>query len=104
MTHYCPVRIEYASSFEGATENTSLASLSDLNERMETLKQSLNGWAQIQAVDKKKLHRRVVRAVYLRGTQVVAVQPTPEYLPLFQEKSCSCGEGGTFVCEQTNPA
>ncbi len=82
------------SRFEGATENTSLASLSDLNERMETLKQSLKGWAQVQAVDKKKLHRRVVRAVYLRGTQVVAVQPTPEYLPLFQEKSCSCGEGG----------
>jgi DNA invertase Pin-like site-specific DNA recombinase len=82
------------SRFEGVSSKLTAVSSIDLTAQVRSLGKNLDDWGRLQPVEQKKLVGQVVQSVFLRGDQVVALQPTPEFLPLFQQKSCICGEGG----------
>ena len=92
------------SRMESVSSQLSHPKAIDLTDQVKVLGKRLEEWEQLQPVERKKLFGQVVQSVFLRGEQVAAIQPTAEFWPLFQEKSCSCGEGGNFVCEKTKSA
>lgn len=58
------------------------------------LRHGLENWDCTLPTDRKKLLRTAIRAAFLRGNVIVAVQPTDTFIPLVQPKYCNCGEGG----------
>lgn len=57
-------------------------------------------WAEALPIEKKKLLRLTVAAVFVRGNSLVALQATPAFLPLVlrafsqEGESCNCGDDG----------
>jgi DNA invertase Pin-like site-specific DNA recombinase len=82
---------------ESVTSQLSNPRAIDLTDQVKALGKRLDEWEQIQPIERKKLLGQVVQSVFLRGERVAAIQPTAEFWPLFQEKSCSCGEGGILT-------
>ena len=60
----------------------------------DSLRTSLNNWEGILPTEKKKLLRMAVRAAFVRGNTIVAVQPTEVFWPLTDPIRCQGGEGG----------
>jgi hypothetical protein len=54
----------------------------------------LENWDCSLPTERKKLLRTAIRAAFLRGNVIEAVQPTDTFMPLVQPKYCNCGEGG----------
>ena len=60
----------------------------------EVLRHGLENWNCTLPTERKKLLRTAIRAAFLRGNVIVAVQPTDTFMPLVEPKYCNCGEGG----------
>ena len=58
------------------------------------LRSSLKNWDDTLPTEKKKLLRRAVRAAFVRGDTLVALQPTEVFWPLTEPIRCQSGEGG----------
>jgi hypothetical protein len=55
----------------------------------------IEAWDSILPTERKKLLQTAIRAAFIRGDAFVALQPTEAFSPLVEQKSCSCGEGGS---------
>jgi hypothetical protein len=62
----------------------------------DSLKEDLSSWHSTLPIDKKRQLRLVVETVWLQNNAIVALQPTPAFLPLFSQMkgSCNCGPDG----------
>ncbi len=64
----------------------------------EIVRNLAQSWARALPIEKKKLLRLMLSAVFVRGNALVAVQPTPALFPLMSrfvgDLYCSCGDDG----------
>jgi hypothetical protein len=62
----------------------------------DSMKENLSSWHSTLPIDKKRQLRVVIETVWLQNNAIVALQPTPAFLPLFSQKqgSCNCGPDG----------
>ena len=60
------------------------------------VRQTLVEWDRTLPTERKRLLRLIVEVVFLRGSTVVAFQPTLAFLPFLLGKKgcCSCGSDG----------
>jgi hypothetical protein len=70
----------------------------------DSLRTSLNNWDDTLPTEKKKLLRTAIRAAFVRGDTLVALQPTEVFWPLTEPIRCQSGEGGRgdnrYNCEK----
>ena len=59
-----------------------------------SIRPRLEDWDRTLPIERKKLLMTVVKAAFLRGNVIVAVQLTDSFMPLVTQKSCRSGEGG----------
>jgi hypothetical protein len=58
-----------------------------------SIKEKLSSWTSTLSIDKKRQFRLVLETVWLQNNAIVALQPTPAFLPLFNPKEGCCKSG-----------
>ena len=80
--------------YEKSVSNLRLEDTNVIITLTDSLRTSLNNWEGTLPIEKKKLLRMAVRAAFVRGDTLVAVQPTEVFWPLTEPIRCQSGEGG----------
>ena len=80
--------------YEKSKNNLRLEDANVLITLTDSLRTSLNNWDETLPIEKKKLLRMAVRAAFVRGDTIVALQPTEVFWPLTEPIRCQSGEGG----------
>ncbi len=80
--------------YEKSKSNLRLEDANVIMTLTDTLRASLNNWDGTLPTEKKKLLRTAIRAAFVRGDTLVALQPTEVFWPLTEPIRCQSGEGG----------
>jgi len=80
--------------YEKSKSNLRLEDANVIITLTDSLRTSLNNWDETLPIEKKKLLRTAIRAAFVRGDTLVALQPTDVLWPLTDPIRCQSGEGG----------
>lgn len=80
--------------YEKSKSNLRLEDANVIITLTDSLRTSLNNWDETLPIEKKKLLRTAIRAAFVRGDTIVALQPTEVFWPLTEPIRCQGGEGG----------